>query len=154
MVNVNEEVGDLLTENENMNTTKIEPSSDISDTDIIDRYTELVNKKKEIEKEINELKVEVTRLSKLKNSEQLIGKNAALRVKITNSIKFPLAKDPQRKILEEILKENGKWIDVSVLNTMKLSAQFKSDNWDADLKEKISQFSHDEESVRISIVKI
>ncbi|WP_407356103.1 hypothetical protein [Methanolobus sp. WCC5] len=51
------------------------------------------------------------------------------------------------------MKENGKWDDISVLNTTKLSTQFKSGNWDAGFKEKISSFSHEEETITVTVLK-
>ncbi|MBC7084892.1 MAG: hypothetical protein H5T43_00785 [Methanomethylovorans sp.] len=119
--------------------------------DIVDKYARLAEEKKSIERELELLKKEVVRLSKDRKTETLNGKNAILRVKITTEIKFPRANEPQRLILEQILKENEKWSDVSSLSISKLSKALSSNNWTDYLRERVLQFSHKEESSRITI---
>lgn len=125
-----------------------------NEIDIVDRYARLVEEKKMIENELELLKEQVIRLSKDRNTESLAGKNAILRVKIATEIKFPLAKDPQRQVLEQVLKENDKWSDVSSLSISMLSKALKSNNWSGSLREKVLQLSHVEESSRVTVQKL
>jgi N12 class adenine-specific DNA methylase len=125
-----------------------------NEIDIVDKYARLVEEKRTIERELELLKEEIVRLSKDRNTETLAGKIAVLKVKVTTEIKFPLAKDPQRQVLEHVLKENDKWLDVSSLSISMLSKALKSNNWSGSLRERVLQFSHVEESSRVTVQKL
>ncbi len=124
----------------------------ISDKDIIDRYASLSKQKKEIESELKGLRDELIRIRKLADSDNVQGNTSTINVKISNALKFPLSDDPSRARLEDLLKEAGKWPEVAVLNTARLSAQFKKGDWDPALKERVANYSVEEERASIRVL--
>jgi hypothetical protein len=126
--------------------------STTTDKDIIDRYASLSKQKKEIESELKGLRDEIIRIRKLADSDNLPGNTSTVNVKISKALKFPLSDDPSRAGLEDLLKEAGKWPEVAVLNTARLSAQFKKGDWDPALRERVANYSVEEERASIRVL--
>ena len=50
-----------------------------------------------------------------------------------NTLKFPSASKPERKKLEALINEAGKWTDVSILSADKLEKIIMDSLWDKNL---------------------
>jgi hypothetical protein len=68
--------------------------------------------------------------------------------------KYPLKSDPNRKILDEMIKKAGKWMEVSDLNPWMLARVIGRGGWPPSLASKVKEFSTVEESRSITISKL
>jgi hypothetical protein len=76
------------------------------------------------------------------------------KIKIEVKEKYPLKGDPNRKVLDEIIKNAGKWMEVSDLNPWILARVIGRGGWLPSLVRKVKEFSTLEESRSITISKL
>jgi hypothetical protein len=81
--------------------------------------------------------------------EIIRGNDKKLRVKIEEKMHFPSKEDDEREELDALIKEAGKWEEVSDLNVHSLSKAMAG--WSPGLIGKIKEFQKMEESCRIYI---
>jgi len=121
---------------------------------LVNLYTELVAEKRRIKAELEKLKEAIIAYASREGVEIIRGKNNKLRVKIYHRAKFPGRDDAQqRKALEDLLKQEGKWMEVSDLSTSALANAVKEGNWSPELVEKIKSYQRTEEDHKIISIK-
>jgi len=121
---------------------------------LVNNYAELMAEKRRMEAELEKLKEAVIAFAKKEGVEIIRGKNNRLRVRIDHKVKFPGKKDAQeRKALGDLLKEEGKWMEVSDLNTSALIKAIKEGNWSPELVEKVKEYQRIEEEPSIRLIK-
>jgi len=121
---------------------------------LVNNYAELMAEKRRIEAELEKLKEAVIAFAKKEGVEIIRGKNNRLRVRIDQKVKFPGKKDAQeRKALGDLLKEEGKWMEVSDLNTSALIKAIKEGNWSPELVEKVKEYQRIEKEPSIRLIK-
>ncbi|MCD6591017.1 MAG: PD-(D/E)XK nuclease family protein [Candidatus Aenigmarchaeota archaeon] len=121
---------------------------------LVNRYAELVQKRKEIDEEIEKIKEALFEYAKKENLEVIVGSDVKARLKIRDSIKFPPMNSEERRQLEDILKKSGKWEDISTLDTYLLSKLIKEGKLDPDLAKKIQKFQKTEQVKQIFLSKL
>ncbi len=121
---------------------------------LVNLYTELVAEKRRIKAELEKLKEAIIAYARREGIEIIRGKNNKLRVKIYQRAKFP-GKDmaQERKALEDLLKQEGKWMEVSDLSTSALAKAVEEGNWSPELVEKIKSYQRTEEDYKIIPLK-
>ncbi len=122
---------------------------------LVERLAVLQTEEGRIKGEIEKVKEAVLAYAKKKGVEVLFSKNNKIRIKVYENLRFPGKNDPGRTVLEKMIKEAGKWEEVSALDVFILSkvllAQEKErppvgGNWSLELTEKIKQFGKLEKS--------
>lgn len=108
------------------------------ETKLVDNYVSLKEKKKKLEQELKKIEEEIIGYTKENNSEILTGKEYSLQVKMEEKLKFPTKDEPKRENLDNLIKEYGKWEEVSNLNLLSLPK--KMQEWDNELHEKIEKY--------------
>lgn len=68
--------------------------------------------------------------------------------------KFPGKKDDGRAELDALIKDEGKWLEVSDLNATALLKAVKSDVWSPELVKKILEYQEMERDYRFSLSKL
>jgi hypothetical protein len=68
--------------------------------------------------------------------------------------KYPLKGDPSRKILDDVIKKAGKWMEVSDLNPWMLARVMGRGSWPLSLMNKVREFATSEESRSITVSKL
>lgn len=120
---------------------------------LVNRYVEKSMEKKKlvdnIDAELELLKEAIVAYAKREGVEIIRGNDKKLRVKIEEKPHFPSKEEKEREQLDAIIKEAGKWEEVSDLNVHALSKAFTE--WSPELIEKILEFQKMEESCRIYI---
>ena len=89
---------------------------------LVDEYAEWTERKREAETRLKELKGEVLEFCDYHGADNLQGSSQVLKVQRGRQVKMPSSKSPERQELEDILKEEGAWEDVSALNARKFSS--------------------------------
>jgi len=124
---------------------------------LVNLYAKLKAKKqdfvKKIDEELEQLEEAIFNFSEKEKVDIIRGKDHKLRIRVRQVIKFPTKTDKTRKELDEIVKQSGKWIEVSDLSTTKLARVVKEEKWSLELLEKIKQFQTLEKTKSIFLSK-
>ena len=125
---------------------------------LTNKYVELYTEKQkllaELDKELDKLKEDIFAFAKQNKVNVIVGSDAKLRVKIDKKWKFPGSNDPRRAELEELIKKEGRWLDVSALNLSSLKSVLDEEEWPHKLLKKITKYAQKEEERRIWIGKV
>ncbi len=120
---------------------------------LVNRYVEKSMEKKRlvdnIDAELELLKDAIAAYAKREGVEIIRGSDKKLRVKIEEKLHYPSKEEKEREQLDAIIKEAGKWEEVSDLNVHALSKALIG--WSPELIGKIREFQKMEESCRIYI---
>ena len=103
---------------------------------LVDEYSDLLNKKKEltenIDNRLQELKEKIINYSKENNYERITGTNSSVLVREYDSLKLPSKESKERETLEKLIKDSGLWEEVSDLSFTNLSNALKSEIFSSD----------------------
>jgi hypothetical protein len=86
--------------------------------------------------------------------EAVYGSDHVAKIKIETKEKYPLKGDQRRRVLDELIKKAGKWMEVSDLNPWMLSRVIERGKWDSLLMKRVKEFSSLEESRSITVSKL
>lgn len=125
---------------------------------LVNEYVELKEKKRvwneEIDAELAKIEEALYAYAQREEIEAIFGSDLVAKIKIEMKEKYPLKGDPNRKVLDEVIKKAGKWMEVSDLNPWMLARVIGRGNWPSSLVKKIREFSTLEESHSITISKL
>lgn len=125
---------------------------------LVNKYVELKEKKRifneEIDIEIGKIEEALFAYAKRENVDAIFGRDYVARIKIETKERYPLKGDPNRKLLDELIKNVGKWMEVSDLNPWMLARVIERGAWPPSLVKKIREFSIKEESCSINLSKL
>jgi putative RecB family exonuclease len=107
---------------------------------LVDKYAEWWERKKEAETHIKELREEALEFSDYHGVDNLQGSSRMLKITRSRQLKVPSSKSSERQELENILKEEGAWEDVSALNASRLSDAIEEGKLDESTQERLKEF--------------
>lgn len=125
---------------------------------LVNRYVELKERKRvwseEIDVELAKVEEALYAYAQREEIEAIFGSDHVAKIKIEMKEKYPLKGDPNRKVLDEIVKNAGKWMEVSDLNPWILARVIGRGGWPPSLVKKVKEFSTLEESRSITVSKL
>jgi putative RecB family exonuclease len=125
---------------------------------LVSRYIELKEKKRlwneEIDAELAKIEDALYVYAQKEKLEAVFGSDQVAKIKIEMREKYPLKGEPSRRMLEEIIKRSGKWMEVSDLNPWMLARVIGRRDWPSALIKRVKEFSTSEESRAITISKL
>jgi putative RecB family exonuclease len=125
---------------------------------LVNKYVELKEKKRiwneEIDAELAKVEEALYAYVKREDLEAIFGSDHVAKIKIETKEKYPLKGDPHRRVLDEIIKNAGKWMEVSDLNPWMLARVIGRGGWPPSLVKKVREFSTAEESRSITVSKL
>jgi putative RecB family exonuclease len=125
---------------------------------LVNKYVELKERKRlldeEIDFELAKLEEALYAYAQREEVEAIFGSDHVAKIKIETKEKYPLKGDPSRKVLDEMIKKAGKWMEVSDLNPWMLARVIERAGWDPSLVKKVKEFSTLEESRSITVTKL
>jgi len=125
---------------------------------LVNRYVELKERKgvwnEEIDAELARVEEALYAFAQREELEAIFGSDHVAKIKIETKEKYPLKGDPHRKVLDEIVKNAGKWMEVSDLNPWMLARVIGRGGWPPSLVKKVKEFSTFEESRSITVSKL
>lgn len=120
---------------------------------LVNRYAELVMKKREflekIDQEIQKVKNALINFCKSKGYPLIAGSGFLAEVRIYEDLRVPKKHEKERKELEKIIKEIGKWEEVSNLDVFTLTKKIQKGEWEPEILEKIQRFLKREKIERV-----
>ncbi|MDO9123471.1 MAG: PD-(D/E)XK nuclease family protein, partial [Deltaproteobacteria bacterium] len=112
---------------------------------LVNRYVELKEKKGiligEIDAELARVEEAIFAYTQREELEAIYGSDHVAKIKIEMKEKYPLKGDPNRKALDEFIKNAGKWMEVSDLNPWMLARILERGGWPPTLAKKVREFS-------------
>lgn len=121
---------------------------------LVNKYAVLKSEKEEIENEMNKVKEAIFDYAIKEELDVIKGSGHKIRVKFDEKLKFPGKQDAERQKLDAIIKEAGKWNEVSDLNTTALTDVVENKLWDKDLIDKVLKYGRIEGSSSIHLLKL
>jgi putative RecB family exonuclease len=125
---------------------------------LVNEYARLLEEKKrylkKLDAELQELKQAIAAYAEREGLDIIMGSRVKLRVKKVLKTSYPSKKDNARRELDELLKKEGVWMDVSDLNTFTLTRMLDSGEWSRELVDKIRRFQRVEEDVRLHVSRL
>ena len=125
---------------------------------LVNRYVELKEKKRILSEEIDVelMKIEEALIAYAQQEEldAVYGSDHMAKIKIERKEKYPLKGDPSRRMLDDLIKKAGKWMEISDLNPWMLARIIERGNWPPSLIKMVREFSTHEESRSITITKL
>jgi putative RecB family exonuclease len=106
---------------------------------LVDKYAEWWERKKEAETHLKELKEEALEFSDYHGVDNLQGSSRVLKILRSKQLKMPSSKSSERHELENILREEGAWEDVSALNARMLSSALDKGKLDENTQDRLSK---------------
>ena len=120
---------------------------------LVDRLERLQSERREIETQIEETKEALFEYSDREGVDRIFGSTKVARVKREEKLIFPDSNDERRSGLEKVIKESGKWNEVSSLNLIKLVKKVEEGSWGKDVLKNIEKFGEKEEKKSVTLVK-
>jgi putative RecB family exonuclease len=125
---------------------------------LINRYVEMKERKRlfneEIDVELAKIEEALYAYAQGKEIEAIFGSDHVAKIKMEMKEKYPLKGDPNRKMLDEMIKKAGKWMEVSDLNPWMLARMIGRGGWPPSLVNRVKEFSTVEESRSITVTKV
>jgi len=104
-----------------------------------------------LEARLRELRGLVIEFSRQTRASVLIGNGVRVKVNFEEKTKFPPKDDPQRAMLEDLIRRLGRWEEVSDLNLNQLAKILMEKQWEPELLEKLQQFATSESSAKVAV---
>jgi len=122
---------------------------------LVDKYARLKEEMSRMAKELEKVKEAIITYARKEKLEVMVGRNNKLRIRIDEKLKFPdKTQQAERQELEEFIRETGKWLEVSRLDTSALGKVLSQQSWSPDLLEKIKQYARMEKSYAVYLSKL
>jgi len=121
---------------------------------LVNRYAELRVKASELSEEIEKVKEALVEYARRECVELIKGSNIKARVKFDEKLKFPGKNEDERHELDNLIREAGKWMEVSQLDTTALMHFVEDRLWSEDLVEQVMKYCRAEETSSIYLSKL
>ena len=122
---------------------------------LANKYAELKSQETRIRDEMDKVREAILDYARREGMEVIKGSDCRVRVTFDEKLKFPGKRDAERAELDVIVREAGKWDEVSELDTTALAGVVEKGLWTKDLVDKVMEYGRIEESntVRLSRLK-
>jgi len=125
---------------------------------LVNQYVEMKERKRllneEVDIEIAKIEEALYAYAQREELEAIFGSDHVTKIKMEMKEKYPLKSDPNRKMLDELIKKAGKWMEVSDLNPWMLARVIGRGGWPPSLVNKVKGFSTVEENRSITISRL
>jgi hypothetical protein len=121
---------------------------------LVNKYAELKAEAKRIDEEMDRVKEALVGYSRNNDVEVIKGNNYRVSVTSSEKLKFPGKRDEGREELETVIKDAGKWDEVSTLDTHALQDVLEEGTWKQDLLDEIREYGELEQSSHVRLSKL
>jgi putative RecB family exonuclease len=125
---------------------------------LVNRYAELDERKRrfteEMDAELAKVEEALLAYAEKEGVDAIFGSDHVAKVRCEPKEKYPLKGDPHRRLLEELVKKAGKWMEVSDLNPWLLAKVLNRNSWPDLLVRKVKEFRTVEENRSVTVCKL
>lgn len=125
---------------------------------LVNRYAELKAKQRQVKldlyAEIEKIEEAIVDFAGKNNYGVVVGSNNQVKIKTAIRYACPSKHSKERKELEKLLREQGKWDDVVQLDTSAINKIIQENTWDDEILDVLKGYVKLEESKRLYLSKI
>ena len=121
---------------------------------LVNKYAELREKAAEIDRETEKVKEAIIDYARREQAQVIKGSDRKVRVVFDKRLKLPGKNEPERQGLDSSIKEAGKWMDVSQLDTTALTWIIEGSLWDKALIDEVMRYGRIEETSAVYLSKL
>ncbi len=125
---------------------------------LVNQYVEMKEKKRllneEIDVELAKIEDALYAYALREEVDAVFGSGHVAKIKTEKKEKYPLKGDPTRRLLDDLIKKAGKWMEVSDLNPWMLARIIGRGGWPPSLVKKVKEFSAVEENRSITVSQL
>lgn len=121
---------------------------------LVNKYVALRDEEAKIKDEMEKVKEAIVDYARREKVELIKGSDYKARIKFDERLKFPGKNDDERQELDTIIKEAGKWEEVSQLDTTSLTRIIESSLWSKDLIDRVIELGRIEQTDSVYISKL
>lgn len=121
---------------------------------LVNAYADLERKRADVEREIRKVKEALIDYARKNQVEVIRGSGHRVLVRFYKGLAFPGKDDPDRKALEDLVKESGLWQRVSVMSPVSLAKLVERGALDAELARKIATMGREEERPWVKLSRL
>ena len=121
---------------------------------LANKYAQLKNQEAGMEAEMEKVREAILDYARREQVEIIKGSDCKVRVTFADKLKFPRKSDAERLDLDGIIKEAGKWGEVSDLDTTALISIVEKGLWSKDLIDRVMKYGRIEESPTVRVSKL
>lgn len=121
---------------------------------LADRYAAAKGREAQAESDLQEAKDRILDFAKQTNILRLRGHNISVKVNYRKETTIPNQGDPNRKILESLVRASGQWVEVSDLSRSKLPKAVQTDLFDAHTRQRIAELLVTRETPTVTASKL
>jgi putative RecB family exonuclease len=121
---------------------------------LVNKLSELREKEKFIKQEVEKVKEAIIDYARRKQMEIIKGSDRKARVKFDTKLKFPGKNDAERRELDALIKDAGKWMEVSQLDTTALTKIVDQGLWSRELVDQVIEHGIIEQSANVYLSKL
>jgi putative RecB family exonuclease len=121
---------------------------------LVNTWAELKQRENELAADMERLRQAILDLAKRDGVSCLVGSDKKLYIRIGTRIKFPGSGEKGREKLEELIKETGRWEEVSSLDTRTLGKIARERTWPPELLKKLKRYQSIEESAALRLANL
>lgn len=121
---------------------------------LVNKYAELREKASEIDEEIREVREAIIDYARREQVQVIKGSDRKVRVKFDKKLNFPGKSETGRQELDDSIKEAGRWLEVSQLDTTALTRIVEGGLWDKALIDEVMKYGRIEETSSVYLSKL
>ena len=121
---------------------------------LVNKYADLKNQDVMIENEMGKVKEALLDYARKEELTVIKGSDCKITVTFDEKLKFPRKSDAERPELDGIIREAGKWDEVSELDSTSLSRIVEKGMWTKELIDKVMKYGRIEETSTIRLAKL
>ena len=121
---------------------------------LVNKYAELKEKAAEIDRETEKVREAIIDYARRGQVQMIRGSDRKVRVVFDKRLRFPGKNEPERQGLDSSVKEAGKWMDVSQLDTTALTRIIEGSLWDKALIDEVMKYGRIEETSAVYLSKL
>jgi putative RecB family exonuclease len=125
---------------------------------LVNHYVELKEKKRilseEIDAELMKIEEALIAYAQKEELEAVYGSDHMAKIQMERKEKYPLKGDPSRRMLDDLIKKAGKWMEISDLNPWMLARIIERGNWPPSLIKMVREFSTLAETRSVIVTKL
>jgi len=121
---------------------------------LVNEYARKKEEMKALKRELEQLEEALLDFARREGVEVVRGNDRKVRIRLDRRVSYPSKRDPRRGELERLVKDYGRWMEVSDLNPWLLKDAVERGYWPEELVEKVRGFQRVEESYRFYLSRL
>jgi len=121
---------------------------------LVDRYARLKADQRHVDAELETAQGDLVRFAEQESLERVRGTEHVVTVKRTSALRFPSKDDETRPALERLVKDHGRWGEVSELSLRALARALEVGRWPQALVDGIRCFATRVNAVRVRLARL